>query len=267
MRELGFDVSFRPAAAEQMLVVVHVGKDFAAQELIEDGIIDASIGYFVEAIAASKGMQSQYRLAPVTTQEIHVTASRAVLDQPWHIAAILNLLDGATFLGQEDDAPFIARVEVAEPQTLEALYQNLGAYMDACRAAMDAWMPKDTEIIDGSVDHRWPTPAPEYMFDVVMYLSAPLPAGAQAQLTQFLEQMDQVMAESAFEAETSPDEWFDEGMVPYPVEFEVKSQEITYGIEMPPTDVAPILLMLMTIMQRRYDVSVTTVAAEIREGW
>jgi len=75
------------------------------------------------------------------------------------------------------------------------------------------------------------------------------------------------MAESAFEAETSPDEWFDEGMVPYPVEFEVKSQEITYGIEMPPTDVAPILLMLMTIMQRRYDVSVTTVAAEIREGW
>lgn len=267
MRELGFDVSFRSSAAENVLVVIHVGDNFTAQELIDDEIFDGSIGYFVNAIAAAKGMQSQFQIAPASQSELHITASRKVLDQPWHIGAILNLTDGATFLGQEDDEPFVDRVEVAEPLTLEAIYDSLASYMDNCRAAMDEWMPEDTEVLDGSGTNRWPAPASDYMFDLVLPLSAPLPAGAQAQLTEFLEQMDQILAESAFEPETDPGEWLDEGVTPYPVEFKVNSKEITYGIEMPPTDIAPILLLLMAITQQRYNVRVTGVTANIREGW
>ena len=267
MRELGFDVAFRPAPTEQFHIVVYVGAAFTSRELFEDGIFDDSIGYLVNAIAAAKGMQSQFQMVAATPREIHINAARAVMDQPWQIASILNLIDGATFLGQEDDEPFIERVEVAEPQTLEGIYENLAGYMESCRAAVQEWLPEDAEVLDGSDDRRWPSPAVDYMFQVVLMLSDPLPGEAQAQVTELLEQLDQVMAESAFEPETGPDEWFDEGIVPYPVEFEIKPQEIMYEVEMPPTDIAPILLLLMAIMQRRYNIKVTNLDANIREGW
>ncbi|MEL6565201.1 MAG: hypothetical protein AAFQ59_12240 [Pseudomonadota bacterium] len=267
MRELGFHVAFRPAPTEQFHIVIYVGEGFTSRELIEDGIFGDSIGNFVNAIAAAKGMQSRYQMVAATPREVHINAARAVLDQPWQIASILNMIDGATFLGQEDDDPFIDRVEVAEPQTLEGIYQNLAGYMESCRVAVQEWLPEDAEVLDGSDDRRWPAPAVDYMYNVALMLSDPLSGEAQAQIAELLEQLDQVMAESAFEPETGPDEWFDEGIVPYPVEFDIKPQEILYTVEMPPTDIAPILLMLMAVLQRRYNVRVTRFDANIREGW
>ncbi len=269
MRNLGFEVNISENKTDKVSFFLHVGPGFTSSELIDDGIIGKSGENFANILSDSKNIPAEYNLSTISEREIHISFSASLLSRLWQIASVLNLIDGATFLGDEDD-PFIERVVVKpgtlENVSLESMYGDLKAYLEHCRATMTNFLPEDFEV-DEYIGRQWPDTPSDYMYDILMRPSRPMSQAAQDTTKAFLLNFDQLMAESAFEPDTSPEEWLEDGAIPYPVEITVAASSISYRIEMPPTDFSPGLLMVSDVLEKRYDLAIASWEFSIREGW
>lgn len=268
MRTLGFRTDFEVVENGRVQLLLQIGREFAARDLLDEGIVGQTQANFVEIVAAAKGMQSDFVIGLGNGgASMTLDASAAILKEPWHIAALLNTLEGASFLMDEDEK-FWPRVSVRAPQalSLEDVYADLERHLETARGQMTEWLDGRFEGAE-ETGGLWPEVPGDYMFDLEVQMAPPLSPDAQALAKQLLELLDQLLAESAFELEADCGDWLEEGRVPYPVEIDVTGKMIHYTVEMPPSDFAPGLLLALDILRRQFGVTPTGVAFKLREGW
>jgi hypothetical protein len=267
MRELGFQVNFLKSSSNSIDIAVNITSDYSAQEILNDEILDESLKNFGEILSLAKGLETGIKISIASKYQILISASADLLSQPWEIAAMLNMLDGASFLMQ-DDMPFWRTVEVSSPYefTLDILYSDLENYLEICRQTMTNLLPENFSV-DDYLGRQWPAISGDYMYTVVMRMSSSMKPETQELIDRLLTSLDQLLSESAFEITTSPLEWLEDGMVPYPVEISVQDSLISYIVEMPPSDFGPSLLLVQQILQKNFNIEIVGWDFEIREGW
>jgi hypothetical protein len=268
MRDLGFRTDFGASGNGQVQVVLHIAPEETARDLLDEGIVGQTQANFVAIVAAAKGLQSDFAVETGHGgASLLFGASAEILSEPWHIAALLNTLEGASFLMQEGEK-FWTRVSVRAPRvlSLEEVYADLDRYLEAVRGQMTDWLGGQFEGAEetGGV---WPEVPADYMFDLEIQMAPRLTPEAQALGRQLLELLDQLLAESAFEPETGCEEWLEEGRIPYPVEIDISDHAIHYVAEMPPSDFAPGLLLALDVLRLSFDITPKAVALKLREGW
>lgn len=268
MRDLGFKVALQPSRAGDVIFLIHAGSSYTANELLIDKIVGVMPEAFVALLAASKGLGSSFRIREQSQSIIEMSVQGDLLSEPWHVTSLLNLLNGETFLGNLDNDPFITKVDVfcAWSGNLKSLYDALEAHLAYCREAMTELLPDGFEV-DDYTGRAWPEDAPDYMYRLKMTLSQPISSDTKREIDALFNKMDTVLSGSAFELSDSPEEWFESAVVPYPVQVDLSDADISYTVEMPPSDFSPGILLITEAIEANFGVTVRDWEFEIREGW
>ena len=81
-----------------------------------------------------------------------------------------------------------------------------------------------------------------------------------------LRNLDASLAGSAFEPDEAPESWFEDSLVPYPVEFEVTAKGVHYRVEFPPSTIATSLLLVRQAFEN-HGITIKDWVIDIQEGW
>lgn len=190
---------------------------------------------------------------------------------PWRVAVLVNLIDNAVF-GSDDPAisQLIESVTIESDglagATAETLFRALEARKEEARQEMTATLPAEF-VTHPDLGREWPADGTEWMFEIQAFPEKPLSDAQQTECRELIEQIDALLAWTAFETEKSPAEILASGSVPYPVEIEVTADTLTYQLEMPPSGIALPLVLLREAVEKRFSTKVVKWNVGISEGW
>lgn len=270
MRAFEFPITFTQRVAKGVAVKVHVGPSHTAREFVSDEFITPGVTAFLRLLAMSKGSENAFAVTAADERILCFEISDILADRAWTIAAILNLIDSATFLQDIDDDPFITSVTVEIGHlpgvTLESAFADMDAHAGVCAMELSPLL-KGGFMVEGEIQRDWPRDAPEYFFDIGIALSPALDPDAIAAVKDAFASVEITLAGSAFEMEKTPEELLDDGLIPFPVSAEVLPGSITYAIESPPSDISIPLVLLHDALVRTFKVRVADWNVKIRERW
>lgn len=269
MRELQFPVAWKAGGGGRLLVSVHTGPSHTAQEFIADAFITQPVGILLDLIAEWKGLKDRFSARAAAKRLLVFDIAPDLVDRPWQVASILATIESAVFLQDLDDDPFITGVSVEGASFAEATTEGCFADMERfarfCAADLTGLIRSES-MVEGEPLAEWPRRAERYMFDIRIPLAAALGHDVEARLRTVFEQIEVSIAGSAFETERSMEDLMDEGLVPFPVKFEVSSHEVQIAMESPPSDIAIPLVLLRDIARKRLHIDAEC-DVRIAEAW
>ena len=243
MRDFGFPIEFADQSQGATEILLRTASGFTAAELLADDIIGSQIAAGLKLLSAAAALRASFTIEAAGAEVIRIFIPEGVVTAAWHLATILNLIDGSTFVGRLTEAPFLAAALVRSPVQppvpggLAALETALQEQIATARAAMTERLPESFALPPG-LGRQWPEAADRYFIAVFMPLAGRLAPAAVAQAREVFIDMDRAVAGSAFEPVVPPEAWFENAQVPYPVEISADAAGMEYRIEQPPCDIA-----------------------------
>lgn len=262
MRDPGFPVLFQTRGQDGLVLQLTTARRYPAQGLIGDGTIGPGILQLAQVLGAATpgGSERPAQIKATSATTIAITLDPRVFSKDWHVAAVLNLIENAIFIGQDSD-PIIASGIVSsahlEARSVEDLQSALLAAHVVARAA----------VLNRLKAPGWPTTPRDVLYDLVWTLSDPPSPDAGAVLADRFWQINDLMTASAFEPGASPLDWLEDDLLPHAAGLDVAGKKLTAGIEMPPMDPALALDLFDGVLQHEWDLHPIHFAAGFREGW
>lgn len=269
MREFNVPVTFNDGGREKTLLSMTTGPSHGAEEFLRDAFITEPVSHLLDLFRIWKGMGGEYRAFAFRPDVLAFEIDPVLLDRPWMLAAMVGVIDSATWLQDEED-PFITNVNVVARHlpgvTIEDALLDMDEY---ARNRAEALHPMLGEgyLIDGVPRAVWPADARNYFFEIAIP-TVRSPDGREIQrVHELFALIERAMSASAFETALSAEEMFDEGLIPFPVEVTVLDAEIRYQIEGPPSDLSIPLAIASDVLGRNIADDLSTWRANLREAW
>lgn len=270
MRKFGFPIEFTSSNQRSLVVSVHTGPSYTAQEFIDKELISKPVATFLDILAQWKGLKNKYRVLAQDQRVLVFEASPDLVSEPWQVASILGVINSATFLQAIDDDPFITSVTVEAGSltdlTLEGAFEDMDRFAAACAGELSGYLGDEFQI-EGVVQTDWPADAELYFFDVAIGLSKALDAEGSERAKKLFDKIETTLAATAFESDNSPEYLFDEGLIPFPVKLEITEKAIEYAIETPPSDISIPLVIARDTLISDAKAQISGWKVRIRERW
>lgn len=269
-RAFSFDLSFKHQSQSGPALRVTVKPEHRAADLALE-IPAGSLLPALTVFSAIDGTPARGPAEALGERELVFLLPPAIGGTPWRVAMLVNLIDNAVFgSGDPATSQLIESVTVESDslasETVDSLLHALEVRKEEARREMTAILPVDF-VTHPDLGHEWPADGTEWIFDIQTMTEKPLTDMQQAECRELLEQIDALLAWTAFETENSPSQVLASGIVPYPVEIEVAADFFTYRLEMPPSGVALPLVLLRDAFEKRFSTKLVRWNVAISEGW
>lgn len=262
MRNPGFPVSFQARSQDGLALQLTTSWRHPAGGLISDGTIGPAILQLAEVLGAatSGGPWRPAQIKAASSTQIVITLDPRVFSRDWHIAALLNLIENAIFIGQDENPIIVSGIVSAAHLTARSVEETQAALVAANDAARAA-------VLTRLGAPGWPITPRDVLYDLVWTLSDPPTPDAATALPDRFWQINDLMTASAFEPIASPLDWLEDDLLPHAAGLEVKGSKLTAGIEMPPMDPALALDLFHGVLRHEWDLHPIRFEAGFREGW
>lgn len=263
-RELGFDARFlaNSGQTELRIALSFSGvPDETHQTHISDMTPTIPAETIEPALLLFAAMENEnYSMSPYSADNsIVISLPAAALSEPWRAAILLNLIDFAT--AEEDvDLKLVDAVSLASPaladMRIESAYSNLESKLDQARSQLKSVLP-DGFWLDQYEQDNWPEDADEYYFDVTIGLSRAISDAEIKAISTLANSLELIIGWMGFAFEGTATGWQNRGKMLYAGDVVVEQQQIRYSADHPPSDISLAILMLVQILDNKFDISVT----------
>ncbi|RUS65019.1 hypothetical protein EGN72_02025 [Pseudorhodobacter sp. E13] len=262
MRDPGFPIAFRSNTKAGLALHLTTARHHPAHGLIADGTIGPSIVQLADVLnAATPGNPAAPpRIEAIDGTNLAITLDPRVFSQDWHIAALLNLIENAIFIGQSEDPVILSGTVVSSHLNGRSVADLQSALVGANEAARIA-------VLDRLGAPGWPEKPRDVLYDLTWSLTDPLSPDAATAVSDRFWQINDLMTASAFEPEASPLDWLEDDLLPHAAGLEAKGATLMAGIEMPPMDPALALDLFEGVLRQEWDLRPTKQTARFRKGW
>lgn len=268
-RELHFPVEIK-ADGGKPVMRVSIAPDYSAADMFSSAIPAGTVRPAIEIFSAAAG--EAQAMAGVTTagNEIVFDLPPSVAGEAWKIAVLVNLVDYGTAADGDIETRIADKVTIESSalagKDFAALQAALEARKDAAREEMTALLPADV-VVHPDLGRVWPADAVEYLIRVDMKFSRALQKNESAWAKEFLENLDGLVAWSAFETDRQPVTWLENSWIPYPVDITVEATHAEYDVEMPPSDISLVFILFRDALKALQGVEIAGWDFEFREGF
>lgn len=262
MRDPGFPITFAQRADPGLALNLTTARRHPAQGLIDDGTIGPSILQLAEVLnAATPGNPGRPPWITATGgTSLTIQLDARVFSRDWHIAAVLNLIENAIFIGQDEDPLIMSGTVIASHLTGRSVLDVQSALAEANEAARAA-------VLDRLGTPGWPEIPRDVLYDLAWTLSDPVSPLSAAALSDRFWQINDLMTASAFEPEASPLDWLEDDLLPHAAGLEAEGAKLIAGIEMPPMDPALAIDLFEDVLRHEWELSPAQHVAGFRDGW
>ena len=265
MREFTFHASLARSASRsaELAIIPYIAslepgsrasrvRDLAA--MIYDDQLAPAVSIFTSN--ASEAASARPRVDP--NNDIVLDLPPTMIDAPWKVAILLNLLDyGTAPIEGEESLRFITSAELSLPAAagvaLNALQPALQAWKSDCLDWMrqEIWPSADTE--DSPLE-QWPDDFENAGVEILMEYDAPLETDADARaLKQLGRDLEALGAWTGLETRQLDIDAWNEQMLEYPVTRDSTRVSMRYHVEFSPANPAPLLRLFSDLLERRYE--------------